>query len=112
MTDFQDQLREHYTWESLKAKLDELAQAVKTTNVRITCKHCKRDGKYDVQVDNTRIQFDATKFIAEQGYGKAGQATTSTPAPVEGQNPATMNTADREALKQHLLSRRTTAPPA
>lgn len=112
MTDFQDQLREHYTWDSLKAKLDELAQAVKTTNVAITCKHCKRDGKYDVSVDNTRVQLDAVKFIAEQGYGKAGQATTTTAPPIQTADPSRMTPADREALKQQLLSRRTTAPPA
>lgn len=101
--DFRAFLRGEYTLEWLKTELDALVAATKTQNHLVTCKHCQRDGKYDIQVNDSRARLDALKIISEQGYGKAPQAKEQTEQHIDTSvDPDSLDPQDRKQLIAQL----------
>jgi hypothetical protein len=62
------------TPEQITKILRDIASAVRKRWITITCKHCDRDGKYEVDVPDDKTRLDSVKFMVEHGFGKPGQA--------------------------------------
>jgi hypothetical protein len=42
----------------------------------ITCKHCKRAGRYEITVPDDRVRLDAVQALLHEALGRPGQAET------------------------------------
>jgi hypothetical protein len=45
--------------------------------VTIACKHCERQGRYEVDVPDNRVRLDAVEKLLQQGLGRAREAEQS-----------------------------------
>jgi hypothetical protein len=45
--------------------------------VTIACKHCERQGRYEVEVPDNRVRLDAVEKLLQQGLGRAREAEQS-----------------------------------
>ena len=66
--------------ETIRAALLEAANVDKKTFVTIACKRCSRQGRYEVEVADTRSRVAAIQLLLNEGLGRAPQAE----APAQG----------------------------
>jgi hypothetical protein len=45
--------------------------------ITVTCKHCERQGRYEVDVPDNRTRLDAVEKLLQQGLGRAREAEES-----------------------------------
>jgi hypothetical protein len=45
--------------------------------VTIGCKHCGREGRYEIDVPDNRVRLDAVEKLLQQGLGRAREAEES-----------------------------------
>jgi transcription elongation factor Elf1 len=43
----------------------------------IGCKHCGREGRYEIDVPDNRVRLDAVEKLLQQGLGRAREAEES-----------------------------------
>jgi hypothetical protein len=72
----------------------------------IGCKHCGREGRYEIEVPDNRVRLDAVEKLLQQGLGRAREAEESriprlpdSPAAVEG-----MSSSDMQRLADVLAA--------
>jgi hypothetical protein len=73
--------------------------------VTIACKHCERQGRYEVEVPDNRVRLDAVEKLLQQGLGRAREAEHSpTPQlPPTAAAVETMSWQDQQQLARMLL---------
>jgi hypothetical protein len=57
--------------ETIRAALLDAANVNKKTFVTIACKHCARQGRYEVEVADTRSRVAAIQLLLNEGLGRA-----------------------------------------
>jgi hypothetical protein len=62
----------------ITAALKDIAASTKKRWVTIECKHCDRQGKYEVDVPDDSTRLNAIEFMVEHGYGKPGTSKDET----------------------------------
>jgi hypothetical protein len=66
--------------EVIRAALLDAANVNKKTFVTIGCKHCGRQGRYEVEVADTRSRVAAIQLLLNEGLGRAPQAEDHQPS--------------------------------
>jgi hypothetical protein len=109
--DIRARLRAAYSFDWLKTQLDELTQATRKRTHSVTCKHCKREGRYELDESDDAVRLKALQYIGDMGYGKAAPApqdkTTAIPAGKQAQD----YTPEERRTYIALLQQRLTTPP-
>jgi hypothetical protein len=54
--------------------LDAATGASRQAWTTITCKHCERQGRYEVVIPDYRVRLDAVEKLLQQGLGRAREA--------------------------------------
>jgi hypothetical protein len=54
--------------------LDAATGATRQAWTTITCKHCERQGRYEVVIPDYRVRLDAVEKLLQQGLGRAREA--------------------------------------
>jgi hypothetical protein len=54
--------------------LDAATGAIREAWTTITCKHCERQGRYEVVIPDYRVRLDAVEKLLQQGLGRAREA--------------------------------------
>jgi hypothetical protein len=62
--------------------LDAATGATRQAWTTITCKHCERQGRYEVVVADYRVRLDAVEKLLQQGLGRAREAQEAPVPPV------------------------------
>jgi len=72
--DLRNELREALgeRYPKVLAAIDDALSATKSLSVSLTCKHCKRQGRYPAEIRDTRGALEAASFLIERGFGKPG----------------------------------------
>jgi hypothetical protein len=70
-------LADAVTPEKIKELVDAALSATKKDWATITCKHCNRVGKYQVEITDARAAAQALALLTDQGLGK----TVTAPPP-------------------------------
>jgi hypothetical protein len=62
--------------------LDAATGATREAWTTITCKHCERQGRYEVVIPDYRVRLDAVEKLLQQGLGRAREAQESSTSEV------------------------------
>ena len=65
--------------DTIRAALLDAAAVNRKTFVTIGCKHCGRQGRYEVEVADTRARVAAIQLLLSEGLGRAPQAEEHQP---------------------------------
>lgn len=94
--------------ETIKSLIEESLAADKTISVEIFCKHCRRSGKYPVDIPDIQARVKALDVLVNQAKGKPKE-TTQVDVNVQARSVEGMTLAELE-LEEARLVRELEAP--
>lgn len=93
------------TAEQITQALRDIAEASKKTTATVQCKHCWKEGRYEIEVPDTKERLNAIKFMHENGYGKPSTAREDATKIDLDVDVTGLSPGDRGALRRNLLAR-------
>jgi hypothetical protein len=91
------------TAQEITEALKEIAASTTKRWVTVSCKHCDRDGKYEVDVPDDKTRLNAIEFMVEHGYGKPAAAKPDERIDLDI-DVQTLTPEARASLRQKLLA--------
>jgi hypothetical protein len=92
------------TPQEITTALKEIAASSKKVTQTVQCKHCWKEGRYEIDVSDDKTRLQAIQFMHENGYGRPSQARDEGPKIALDIDITTLTPEARGELRRKLLT--------